>query len=264
MNAFDLNASMQYIDDQYLDIADAPQKEIMEMSKYQRKKSAIRILLIAAMIAMLSITAYAADFLHIKTLVSSTGKRYGSYQEMGQAIKKAGFQMDVIEKFDSGYTFDKAYVSDVDALDEDGRKVLTYQEIEVDYRNEEGEKLILFAYSDQEALPHKEHVLSQAKEISDIMAHYHVDHYKFVPDDYQLTEAEELWRQQPGNFISFGSEEVKESAVSFLCWTKDGICYSMMDPDATESADTLFTMAEELMNHCEEGNPWFARSPLPD
>ena len=77
-----------------------------------------------------------------------------------------------------------------------------------------------------------------------------MDHYKFVPADYELTEADKAMMEQPGNFLSYGSDEVKEMDMSFVKWEKDGISYLLMDMDASETAESMFSIARELiLNH---------------
>ena len=49
------------------------------------------------------------------------------------------------------------------------------------------------------------------------------------------------------NYISYGSEAKEEEDVAFLCWEKDGVSYSIMDPGAKVNANTLFSVAQELL-----------------
>ena len=98
-----------------------------------------------------------------------------------------------------------------------------------------------------EELTDSESPVAQTAQIGGVTVSYHLDHYKFVPPDYQLSEAEKQWEAIPGNYISYGSEAVKETDVAFLCWEKDGIRYSLMDSGAKVTSQTLFAMAAELM-----------------
>lgn len=199
----------------------------------------------AAIIAVLTTTVYAADALNIKTLLTGSSSRV--YETVEQAEEKAGFQIDAKEEFSNGYTFTGAHVSETKGLDKDDRVRLTYKEISVTLKNAAGEKLSLIAHQDQEAIPHSELSPQQTRRIGETVLCYRVDHYKFVPADYVQTEADKIWLQQPGNFMSYGSDTVQEEDVAFLTWEKDGICYTLMDTDASERPDSLFSMAEELV-----------------
>ena len=49
------------------------------------------------------------------------------------------------------------------------------------------------------------------------------------------------------NYISYGSEAKEEEDMAFLCWEKDGVSYSIMDPGARVSVNALFSAARELL-----------------
>lgn len=207
-----------------------------------------KCLLAAAMVSLLMVTAYAEDFLNIRTLTSgSVHYVSSSYEKTEKAMEKAGFRMDLTEQFENGYRFDRISVQDTVARDEEFREVLTYRDIDVTYQNPSGHRLSLHAYQKLEEIPMTDHDAALTRVIGGISADYYLDHYKNVPADYQPTQEDILWEQQPGNFISYGVEEVEETDVSFLCWEKDGICYSIMDMGAQETPDTLFAMAAALI-----------------
>lgn len=83
--------------------------------------------------------------------------------------------------------------------------------------------------------------------VNGIALSYRLDHYRLMPADYKLTAEDAQWEQQPGNHISYGSDAKEEQDVAFLCWEKDGVSYSIMDPGARVSANTLFSVAQELL-----------------
>lgn len=205
-------------------------------------------LLAAALISMLVVTAYAKDFMNIRTLTSGTVRYVStSYEKTGKAMEVAGFQMDLRETLGDGYVFQKVCVQDTVARDEQWREVLTYRDMDVTYRNPAGSRLELHAYQKLEEIPMTDHDAALVRVIGDIPVSYYLDHYRNVPADYKLTEADALWEQKPGNFISYGSDKVENTDVSFLCWEKDGICYSIMDMGAEASPDALFAMAKALI-----------------
>ena len=103
--------------------------------------------------------------------------------------------MDVKEAFHNGFTFDKVYVEDTRGLDENDREVLKYKEVQVNYRNADGIRLCLFANPDIEEITDSESPVAQTAQIGGVTVSYHLDHYKFVPPDYQLSEAEKQWQE---------------------------------------------------------------------
>ena len=210
------------------------------------KKILNRACAAAAVIALLTTTAYAAGEMHIKTLLgSNASKTYGS---VAQAEKKAGFQMDDLDSFSNGYRFSGAHVGQTKALDEEDRVRLVYNEIHVDLVNSTGDELNLIAHESVEALEASPMAPEHSRRLGDILVSYRVDHYKYVPEDYVLTETDQAMLQQQGWYLSYGAEEVGETDVAFLRWEKDGISYLLMDSDASEPADSLFSMAGELIS----------------
>lgn len=246
MKATQLNEAMAYLDDQYLDMAEAPKKETLKMTSNRNRRILHRLVLAAAMVMMLAITAYATDFMNIKTLCSGASKRYSSYEKMETAIKEVGFRVNVPESFQNGYTFESVSVDDTHALDENDKTVFTYRELWVNYRRS-GSSLALIAQKDMTEIPHTNSPVAQSRKIGDTLVNYTVDHYKFVPADYSPTQEELAWMEIPGNYMSYGSEKREESDVAFLTWTVDGIAYTIMDTGAREEPNVLFAMAEELL-----------------
>ena len=169
------------------------------------------------------------------------------FSDMDKVMDKAGFEMDVKERFNNGFAFEKAYVEDTRGLDENDREVLKYREVQVNYRNADGLRLCLFAQPDIEEITDSDSPVAQTAQIGGVTVTYYHDHYKFVPANYELSEAEKQWEAIPGNYISYGSEAVKDTDVAFLCWEKDGVRYTIMDSGAKVTPQTLFAMAKELM-----------------
>lgn len=230
------------------DIDETYVREAAQAPTARKRKLPWKMLVAAALIPLLTITAYAADVLNIRSLVSGmTHYTSSQFSDMDKVMDKAGFRMDVKESFQNGFTFDKAWVEDTRGLDENDREVLKYREVQVNYRNADGLRLCLFAHPDIEEITDSESPVAQTAQIGGVTVSYYRDHYKFVPANYELSEAEKQWEAIPGNYISYGSDAVEESDVCFACWEKDGVCYSIMDSGAKVSPQTLFAMAKELM-----------------
>lgn len=244
MKADDLNRALNYVDERYLSELDTPEQESIPM---KNKKKVIRILAVAAMIALLSVTAYASDILHIRSLGSGKSTVYSSFASMYQAMNQLGVRVDCREEFSSGFRFVDASVDEVVGRDEQGKKAMTFQELSTEYRNDAGVHLMINAYADQENIPEDDHLPTKQWNVDGISVSYYLDHYKLVPADYQLSPEEEAWQEQPGNYITYGSDQVEQRDVAFLSWVKDGVAYFIMDSDANVPMETLVSMASELM-----------------
>lgn len=216
-----------------------------------KMKSVIKkIAMVAAAVMLLATTVYATDFMNIQTLSTFIGgKNYRSesYQDMDKAMKKSGFQVDILEEFETGYAFQNVWVEEIGAYDENGERQFTYMDMMVEYQNRDGKRLLLCAKPVQENIPATESPIASTRTIGDIQVIYTVSHYKIVPVDYELTAQDEAMLEQPGYFLSYGSDTVEEMDNATLIWEKDGIRCSILDMGAKESPDTLMAMAEELI-----------------
>lgn len=243
MKATDLNQALNYVDDSYLMEVDTPDKEIRPM---KAKKRTLYIFVAAAMCAILSITAYAAEQLRIRSLESGSSKYYKTYAQMDQAIEEAGLELNIPEQFENGFRFQGVEVRETKAKDENGNLILTFQELVADYGDDLGQRLRLVAGPNLEDLPKTESIPTETKTIRNVVLNYYLDHYLFVPEGYKLSEEEMEWEKQPGNYVSYGSDQVERKEPAFLCWVKDDIYYFFFDPQGIER-QILFEMAEGMI-----------------
>ena len=168
---------------------------------------------------------------------------------MKKVRKLSGLKIDPPETFSTGgYTFQKADVSMVEATDDQGKTAFTYPQVSLRYRNGAGSKLWISASAQREELLPDPRPVADERTLAGVTVTCFLDNYLVVPEDYQLSTEEEAWGNIPGNYISYGSDRVEHSTVTFLRWTKDGILYIIMDPSGAEDAGTLFAIAEEMLN----------------
>ena len=234
----------------FTDIRDDFIMEAEETMKNTKKKLPWKALLIAALIPILTVTAYASDFLNIRSLCSGTLHFNSSqYSDMGKAEKKAGFDLNVPETL-GDYTFREVQVQDVNGLDEGNKRVLTYRQVSVVYENQTGNQLDFFLEPVQEEISDQNRPADQTRDVNGVKLEYRLDQYWILPASYEetgLTQEMEEWQKLPGHYISYGSDAPEQQKVASLSWDQDGLCHVLMDIDGKESADALFTMATQLM-----------------
>ena len=218
--------------------------QIMNIQNMIKKASVV-----LAAVLILTTTAYAADFMNIKSLATTNGRNYSSesYKDIHKAIKKAGFEINAPESFENGYSFQNVHVGETGAYDEHGEELFTYADLMVYYRNPEGKNLFLSAHAAREELSQDSRTPDRMQMIGDVQVEYRLDHYKFVPEDYELTDEDKAMLEQPGYYLSYGSDTVIEQDNHSLSWIQDGVSYHLLDSGAKETPDTLFAMAEELI-----------------
>ena len=218
--------------------------QIMHLQKMIKKAAVV-----LAAVLLLTTTAYAADFMNIKSLVTTGGKEYHSesYKDMGKAMKQAGFEITAPESFENGYYFQTVRVGETGAYDDHDKELFTYKDLVVYYKNPAGTTLSLFTHIDREELSQGSREPDMTRMVGEVQVEYRLDHYKFVPEDYELTPEDEAMLEQPGYYLSYGSDTVVEQDNHSLTWVKDGVNYHILDSGAKETPDTLFAMAEALI-----------------
>ena len=217
--------------------------QIMNIQKVIKKAAVV-----LAAVLLLTTTAYAADFMNIKSLANTGRGEYisESYKDMDKAMKKAGFEITAPESFESGYSFRNVRVEETGAYDEHDKELFTYKDLVVYYKNPAGTTLSLFTHIDREELSQGSREPDMTRMVGEVQVEYRLDHYKFVPEDYELTPEDKAMLQQPGYYLSYGSDTVVEQDNQTLSWVKDGVDYSILDSGAKETSDALFAMAEEI------------------
>ena len=245
MKATELAKAFNEIDDAYLAELDTSEKERITM---KNRKKFSRILIAAAVICLLSITAFAAEQARIHSFTSGNQEYQESYNALAQAMEDAGFRLTLPEEFESGFRFQQVRTGVVECDDDDGNHVLTYMDVSVDYENDQGQQLGFYAIPNLgDAVEEDTHTPVTSKTVGGITLNYFVDHYKFVPEDYELSEADKEWMQQPGNYLSYGADSVVEETFASLSWATDEGKFSFMDMTASIDPEVLFAMAEEII-----------------
>lgn len=243
MKATDLAKAFNEIDDAYLAELDASEKERITM---KNRKKFSRILIAAAVICLLSITAFAAERARVNSLVVKDKAYNENYEVLKQEMEKSGLDVNLPEQFTTGFRFQEVRTGEVEGTDDAGTLVMSFRELTAYYRNDNGQQVSLrmqpnLAEEGDNRTP------TATKTVGGVTVNYYVDHYKFVPDGYEPSEEEQQWMQQPGNYLSYGSDEVVESAFAFLNWKTAENDFSIADMTAAINPDVLFAMAEEII-----------------
>ncbi len=223
--------------------ADHPKTEV-SMKKLNMKwamvtAAALCILIPTGVYAGGKITGYASS--------SKPGNAYTSYDKLEKSQKEAGFTFDSVESFSNGYTFSNMEVNDVDKLDDEFNRMDSFKEWWGRYTREGSPEISLVVHAVLPEAAENEPEPTETTVIDGISVSYNLDHYKFVPVDYELTPEDEANMEGPHYYISYGSDVVEESSVSNVSWDKDGMHYNLMCFHSALDAAGLYEMAEELI-----------------
>ena len=183
-----------------------------------------------------------------KTAMYISGGRIGTYTyaEQGKAEQKLGFEVDLVESFANGYSFQEMEVMKTKAADENGNTIYDFPELDVDYARDGVSDISLYADKRPET-GNWSKVPDMTDEYDGIALRYDVVTYKFVPVGYELTAEDRANMARDDYEISEGSDSVTVAQMTSVEWTKDGVYYVLLGNDTKLSGEEMLGMAKELI-----------------
>lgn len=216
--------------------------EEFKMKKFNLKK----VILIGAACMALSATALIAGGQIVGYSSSSSPlNAVKEFSKLEKLEQKLGYDVHVVEEVAYGYKFDSMQVVNVKGRDADGNVMETYPTLDVDYKNEAGDRLHLDI--DQINVGAERRTPDQTLQVGDTTLYYNIDTYKFVPPNYELTEEDKANLEKPNYEISYGSQEVEMKMMSHVVWEKDGVNYGLLGIDTPLTADQMLQIASEML-----------------
>lgn len=230
--------------------AEAMKKRICKRMKEEShmKKSMIKKVIIAAAAMCLLVPAAAVAGVGIasySTSISNDGTIKTYDQIVIKAPRKLGFTPATVKNFANGFAFSEGYLLDVNAEDGSSNKVGSFPELYMEYKHG-GQAVTLTASrplgTETNSTP------DAVKTFDGITVNYKVDHYKFVPEDYKLTQEDEDRMASGELHVSYGTDQVKLSTIPYAYWEQDQTRYLLMcsEGDVLGQAD-LMVMAKEVI-----------------
>lgn len=215
-----------------------------EKGEFKMKK---KFVLVAAAALVLSVGVFAAGKI-TGTISSSTSYyNYTNYTDMAKAEKKAGFDVEAPESLGE-YNFDGITMVNMEDMDDSGAKLNKRKAIDVTYKNEAGDKVLLAIdkYPDS-SKPLSEQSYQEMREINGEPVYYSRMESVFLPDEKDATK-EELERSKNDPFfnLGIGSDKREEDASKHLIFNYKGIQYSLMAGDNMD-VNEFYDMAEEII-----------------
>ena len=226
-----------------------PREEKRSMKKL---RNPIRIALIAAVIAVMMIgSAYAISGVahSVATHYMHGSGEFTSLRDLPKVVKTAGYPITALEEFSNGYSFQKMDLGGEAAYDEEFNVLKEYYGVMMTY-TKPGARDLTVSVSPVLDLPgaHEKPTPTGTRTVDGVELRYSRDHYKFVPEDYEKTEADRAAEKAGHYYISFGADAITERDYAFVSFTLDGVEYSLMDDAAdADSEETLYLMAAEIL-----------------
>lgn len=214
-----------------------------EKGEFKMKK---RFVLVAAAALVLSVGVFAAGKI-TGTIASSTSfYNYTKYTDMAKAEKKAGFDAYAPESL-GDYKFDGIRMVNLEDMDDTGAKLNKRKAIDVDYKNDADDKVMLSIDKSPESSKAIDEHYHEMREIKGMKVYYWRLESVFLPDEKDATK-EELERSKKDPFfnLAIGSAKREESASKHLIFDYKGVQYSLMAGDNMD-VNEFYDMAEEII-----------------
>lgn len=207
-----------------------------------------RMILTAAAICVLgSMTAIAAGRVTHTIGGSSRNDEFTSYDQLDGVVKELGFEAKAPESFSNGYAFESGVPGHSRGVDDAGNVVKETGTLMVSY-HKEGMPDISLHISGTAMYDEDTGTYDQTVQYGEITLKYTCDHYRFVPEGYEVSEEEQKQMDEGELYISYGASQVEDKECKALSWREEGIPYSFIAFDNEMTAEELFQMAREVID----------------
>lgn len=174
------------------------------------------------------------------------------FEEVEELAGKLSYTPKYRQELAGGWEFFDGHISYSQRLDENNRRMsYVYKELCLWYRQESsGQELYFVASNTGQSIATKPEDV--VREIGGVRVVYEEQAYKFVPVDYELTEADRQAMEDGSLMISSGSSKLEEQLHKSVRWVQDGVCYLVYGWDLAAGQEELFAIAREFIGEQPE------------
>ena len=174
---------------------------------------------------------------------------FNSLSALPKVVKTAGYPITAVEAFSNGYRFRQMNLDGEAAFDENNNVLQEYYGVMFSYEKAGSPDLTVNVSPVLDLVgAHEKPTPTGTRTISGVEVRFSRDHYKFVPEDYEKTEADRAAEKAGHYYISFGADAILESEYAFTSFELEGVNYSLMDTAANAaSEEALYQMAAEII-----------------
>ncbi len=202
--------------------------------------------IIAAVLCLTTVTVFAAANVSGYISFSSSKPAYTSFPEEETLQKDLGLVPKTVNAFSNGYAFKDAKIINISAIDNSGKNSSDEKEISYRYTSSQGNEINLFVHkrvSDETMDPKAVKV-----DYKGISLLYSSQKYKFVPENYKMTEEDKRAQKSGEVEYSYGSDTVEDSVIQNVIWMNDEASYNLMAKNSKLTQTELTAMAKEIVD----------------
>jgi len=209
------------------------------------KKKFTKILVAAAVVAALGVTAFAGGRLLEITGHSSSADDFHELPTPSEAAEIVGAEPVLLESFSNGYAFKRGSTSENTLVYEGNAKGREYRSMELGYAKDGDEVFLSFG---SPIVPGEcTDSNTESIDVDGRTLYYARQTYKIVPPDYQLTEQDKQDEDDGTYVFSYGGDTVEVKDFQHLSWSQGELNYELYANDSVLERDDFIAMAEEIL-----------------
>ena len=156
--------------------------------------------------------------------------------------EELGFAPVLIDEFENGYSYETGYVIDNEHADSKTAVVEKFKSAMFEY-TKDGNTV----YFSQDKFDSAVNSGSIVDSFAGVELYWKSYTNKIVPEDYQMTEADEQAQESGELVFTWGSDSVQTVEVKSLQWMRDGVQYMLLQMGGELGAEDMITMAKEAI-----------------
>lgn len=214
-------------------------KKATEGRKFISFRKTIAIAAVAATF-LLGSTAFASGVL--TGWFSYSEKEYASVPTEQEFVEDVGYAPVLIQEFENGYSYETGYVIDNEHADSKTAVVEKFKSAMFEY-TKDGNTV----YFSQDKFDSAVNSGSIVDSFAGVELYWKSYTNKIVPEDYQMTEADEQAQESGELVFTWGSDSVQTMEVKSLQWMRDGVQYMLLQMGGELGAEDMIAMAKEAI-----------------
>lgn len=220
-------------------------EQIQERSRIMRKITGKRIVLAAAVMAVLA-GGMAIGAGKIASLSSHHYMDQVDFYSAEEVMKNTdlGSTAKAVDTFADGTKFRKAYRIDVDAKDSGGTIVGSYPEINIVYDH----NLNLDILKPLGGMEENSYPVILEEEYNGIPIQIKQMEYLFLPPDAQPSEEDQKRKEEGTLEISYGTDKEERTVFLSASWEEEGLTYLLFTMEGGHDKEELMQKAKEIIN----------------
>lgn len=223
------------------------EQKAMKNQRFSFKNKKKLLTVLASCVALISITVIGGTL--GKGWISHSMLRYKTFPDKAVVSQDIGFTPKYVENLPGEFEFYMGHIGESTLVDDTDRPIVETKTLTLGYEQKAtGKKVSLSS----EKYPEDYSMLDEGSTLvatyKDYPIYYYEKMYKFVPEDYELTEEDHKAYEKGEIEISVGSDEVTVEKVQSINWNEGHIRYSIGGNDTGLSVEDFIEMAKTVID----------------